>query len=126
MSKRKTILVADDSSTVRKFICFNLRMKNFDIVTAKDGLDALQQISHRPVDLAIIDAQMPNMDGFELIKTMRNSLEYKDLPIIILGSGPSEESIQHGAERGADSYMVKPFNAQMIQSQIARFLGSSE
>jgi len=119
---KKVILIADDSSTVRKFVSFSLRMKQFEVVQAEDGMDALEKASQTKISLAIVDLNMPNMDGFELIRTIRQSEDYKDLPIIILSSERSDESIQKGREAGANSYLVKPFDAKMIQYQVCKFL----
>ncbi len=119
---KKTILVADDSSTMRKFVTFSLKMKNFDVVVAEDGMDALEKITHQPVDLAIVDLNMPNMDGFELIENLRLTPDYKDLPIIILSSERGEAARDKGQQVGADAYLVKPFDAKMIQYQVSKYL----
>ncbi len=116
-------MIADDSSTVRKFVAFSLQMNQFEVVMAEDGMDAMEKISQNQVDLAIVDLNMPNMDGFEFIETIRKTEDYKNLPIIILSSEKSEESIQKGKAVGADSYLTKPFNAKMIQYHVAKFLG---
>jgi len=119
---KNTVLVADDSSTMRKFIAFSLKMQNLNVVTAVDGMDALEKISRVKIDLAIVDLNMPNMDGFELIQNLRQSRDYWDLPIIILSSERSEVSKERGREVGANAYLVKPFNAKMIQYQVSKYL----
>ncbi len=119
---KKRVLVADDSSTVRKFLTFSLKMQNLEVVTAIDGMDALEKIAQTKIDLAIVDLNMPNMDGFELIQYLRQSQDYKDLPIIILSSERSESSQKRGKEVGANVYLVKPFNAKMIQYQVSKYL----
>ncbi|HCW76182.1 MAG TPA: response regulator [Candidatus Marinimicrobia bacterium] len=115
-------MVADDSSTVRKFVSFSLALENFQIITAVDGMDALEKISRNTVDLAIVDLNMPNMDGFELIRAIRNSPDLKTLPVIILSSETSEKSKQLGRDAGADAYLEKPFNANRIKYQVSKFL----
>ncbi len=84
-------MIADDSSTVRKFVAFSLQMNQFEVVMAEDGMDAMEKISQNQVDLAIVDLNMPNMDGFEFIETIRKTEDYKNLPIIILSSEKNEE-----------------------------------
>lgn len=121
-SAKKVILVADDSSTVRKFVSFSLALENFQIITAVDGMDALEKISRNSVDLAIVDLNMPNMDGFELIRAIRNSSDLKTLPVIILSSETSEKCKQLGKDAGADAYLEKPFNANKIKYQVSKFL----
>lgn len=123
---KKVVLIVDDSSTLRKFVSFSLKMQNFDVLAAEDGMEALEQMSQRHVDLAIVDLNMPNMDGFELIRNIRSSQDYADLPIIILSSERSEESIEKGKALGANSYIVKPFDAKMVQYQVAKFLSSDQ
>ncbi|HDR04149.1 MAG TPA: response regulator [Candidatus Marinimicrobia bacterium] len=116
------ILVADDSSTVRKFVSFSLKLQDYIVITAEDGMDALEKISQTAVDLAIVDLNMPNMDGFELIETIRQSEDYKNLPIIILSSERGEGTKQRGFELGANTYLEKPFDAKVIQEQVAKLL----
>jgi len=119
---KKVIMVADDSSTVRKFVSFSLKMKEYEVVQAEDGMDALEKMSQTHVDLAIVDLNMPNMDGYELIETIRSSEDYSDLPVIILSSEGSEAAIEKGKQAGADSYMNKPFDTNMLQYSVSKFL----
>lgn len=119
---KKVILVADDSSTVRKFVSFSLKMENFNVITAEDGMDALEKMSQTHVDLAIVDLNMPNMDGFELIQNIRNSDDYGRLPVIILSSERGENAKERGEEVGANAYLEKPFDVKMIQFQVSKFL----
>lgn len=119
---KKRVLVADDSSTVRKFVSFSLRMQGLEVIPAVDGMDALEKASQTKIDLAIVDLNMPNMDGFELIQNLRESEDYRELPIIILSSERSEASMQRGKEVGANVYLTKPFDAKMIQYQVSKYL----
>jgi len=123
---QRVIMVADDSSTVRKFVSFSLKMKNFKVLTAEDGMDALEKMSLAKVDLLIVDLNMPNMDGYELIRTVRQSEDYQDLPIIILSSERSEEAIRKGKEAGANAYLVKPFDSKKVLYQVSKFLDLDE
>lgn len=123
-SKRKqVVLIADDSSTVRKFVTFSLASQSLEVVTAVDGMDALEKISQIPtVDLIIVDLNMPNMDGFEFIQEVRGSELHRDVPIIILSSERGEESKRRGKEVGASAYIEKPFDARNIEYQVSKFL----
>ncbi|MBA7691187.1 Phosphate regulon transcriptional regulatory protein PhoB [subsurface metagenome] len=129
MSKAKAhqnklvVLVADDSSTVRKFVSFSLSSQNMEVITAVDGMDALEKVSQAPrLDLVIVDLNMPNMDGFEFIENFRQSDMYRGVPIIILSSERGEESKKRGEEVGADAYIEKPFDAKKIRYQISKFI----
>ena len=123
-SKRKqVVMVADDSSTVRKFVSFSLAACDLEVVTAVDGMDALEKISQTPhVDLIIVDLNMPNMDGFEFIQNVRGSEVHRNVPIIILSSERGEESKRRGKEVGANAYIEKPFDARNIEYQVSKFL----
>ncbi len=122
LEMKKRVLIADDSSTVRKFVAFSLRLQGLEVIPAVDGMDALEKASRTRIDLAVVDLNMPNMNGFELIQHLRNSEDYRDLPIIILSSEKSEDSVRRGKEVGANVYLTKPFDAKMIQYQVAKYL----
>ena len=81
---KKVILVADDSPSIRKFVSFSLTMQGYEVISACDGMEALEKLPNAKVDLVVTDLNMPNMDGFELIKAIRANPEYEELPIIIL------------------------------------------
>lgn len=122
----RTILAVDDSATVRKFISVALSMQGFGIVTACDGMDALEKLPNQQVDLVITDLNMPNMDGFELIKALRENPNYEDLPVIILTSLNDEESRGRSARVGANSYIVKPFSLEKIQYEVSKYVRWAE
>jgi two-component system chemotaxis response regulator CheY len=122
----KTILVVDDSPTVRKFVSVSLSMQGFRVVTACDGMDALEQLPAQSVDLVITDLNMPHMDGFELIKSLRESPTYRDLPVIILTSASDEMSKQHSQQLGVHSYLQKPFSLEKIQYEVSKYLSWTE
>lgn len=119
------IMVVDDSPTVVKFVSFSLKKSGYDVITACDGMDAIEKISSHPnpVDLIITDLNMPNVDGYELIATLRKNSKYKDIPIIILSSEEDEADKQKGSEAGASSYLVKPFKSAVLIREISKFLG---
>jgi two-component system, chemotaxis family, chemotaxis protein CheY len=117
-----TILVVDDSATVRKFASVSLSMQGFTVVTASDGMDALEKMPAQKVDLIITDLNMPNMDGFELIKALRENPQYNELPVIILTSLADAESRSHGATLGVGSFLVKPFSLEKIQYEVSKYL----
>ncbi len=120
----KIILVVDDSPTVVKFVSFSLKNKGFKVVTACDGMDAVEKISNmsEKVDLVITDLNMPNLDGYGLIDTLRNNDEFVDTPIIILTSEEEEEDKQKGIQVGANSYLVKPFKPALLVCEVEKYL----
>ncbi len=122
----RQVLAVDDSPTVRKFVSVSLSMQGFDVVTACDGMDALEKLPQRKFDLVITDLNMPNMDGFELIKALRENAEYAELPIIILSSLADQDSREEGAKLGVHSYVVKPFSLEKIQYEVSKYLSWTE
>ncbi len=122
----KTVLVVDDSATVRKFVSVSLEMQGFDVTSACDGMDALEQLPKRKFDLVITDLNMPNMDGFELIRALRESPEYQELPVIILTSLSDQANKETGSKLGVSSYVVKPFSLEKIQYEVAKYVSWSD
>ena len=118
----KTILIADDSSTIRKLISLALVSQGYGVITANDGMEALEILAYSDVDLLITDLNMPNIDGYELIKAVRENELFASLPIIILSSEKDSEDIEKGLAIGANSYLVKPFVADKIQNEVNKFL----
>jgi two-component system chemotaxis response regulator CheY len=118
----KVILAVDDSSTVRKFVSVALSMQGFTVLTACDGMDALEKLPGAQVDLVITDLNMPNMDGFELIRSLRENPQYCDLPVIILSSLSDAGSKERGFELGVGSYLVKPFSLEKIQYEVSKYV----
>lgn len=123
MNTAKTILVAEDSASVRKFITLALKIKGYTVLAAEDGVQAIEKIPNTNIDLIITDLNMPNMDGLKLIKTVRANPEYQSIPIIILSSLSEDEDINLGLSTGANSYLIKPFNSRRIQYEVAKFIG---
>ncbi len=120
--KKKVALVADDSSTIRKLISLTLKATGTRVVTASDGMEALELLPTLDVDLIITDLNMPNIDGYEFIKIVRENEYYQDVPIIILSSEKEQEDIEKGIAAGANSYLVKPFVPEKLQTEIKKYL----
>lgn len=120
----KHILVVDDSKTVRNLVAFILKSEGFKVTTAEDGLDGLEKLySMQTVDLIISDVNMPRMDGFTFIKSVREQDAYTDVPIIILSTEGQEKDIQAGMSFGANLYMVKPAQPEKMVRNIKMLLG---
>lgn len=120
----KHILIVDDSKTVRNLVAFIMKKEGFKVTTAEDGLDGLEKLySAEEVDLIISDVNMPRMDGFTYIKTVREQDAYKDIPIIVLSTEGQEKDIQTGLSLGANLYMVKPAQPEKMVKNIKMLLG---
>ncbi|WP_027190021.1 response regulator [Fundidesulfovibrio putealis] len=120
----KTILIVDDSKTVRNLVAFIMKKEGFKVVTAEDGLDGLEKLySAEKIDLIVSDINMPRMDGFTFIKSVREQEAYRDIPIVVLSTEGQEKDIQAGMSIGANLYMVKPAQPDKMVKNIKMLLG---
>jgi two-component system chemotaxis response regulator CheY len=119
---RRQILIVEDSPTMRQLLVFALRrLKNVDIVEAQDGMDGLRKVSNDHFDLALIDINMPVMDGLKLISLMRGEESLKDIPIVVITTEGAAEDRERALKLGANEYLTKPIQANRVLS-VARGL----
>jgi two-component system chemotaxis response regulator CheY len=102
---------------------FTLQEAGYTVIEAGDGKDALEKVNGSAVDLVITDLNMPNMDGIELIKSLRSSQNYKFVPIIMLTTESQESKKKEGKDAGATGWIVKPFKPDQLLSVIKKVLG---
>ncbi len=121
MSKR--ILVVDDEVRYQRLLDANLRTDGYDVVTASNGLEAVEIFSSQPVDLILLDVMMPEMDGFETCQRVR---EYSNVPIIMLTAKGDEKDRVRGLDLGADDYLIKPFSATELLARVRAVLRRAE
>ncbi|MGB9821884.1 response regulator [Thermodesulfovibrio sp.] len=121
-----SVLIVDDSISVRKSLQSILEDKKLKVYTAKDGAEALNLIEKEKIDLVVTDLEMPIMHGYELISRVRKDPRFKDLPIIVLTSRGTKKHEEKAIALGADGYIVKPFDEKAIQEQILNRLIYSE
>jgi two-component system, chemotaxis family, chemotaxis protein CheY len=120
----KHILIVDDSKTVRNLVAFIMKKEGFKVTTAENGLDGLERLySAEKVDLIVSDINMPRMDGYTFIKTVREQDAYRDIPIIVLSTEGQEKDIQAGLSLGANLYMVKPAQPEKLLRNVKMLLG---
>ncbi|OYY95208.1 MAG: two-component system response regulator [Hydrogenophilales bacterium 28-61-23] len=113
----KTILIVDDSASIRQVVGLTLKGAGYDIVDAVDGKDALTKLDGRKINLVISDVNMPNMDGISFVKQMKTMPAYKFTPVIMLTTEGSEAMKRDGQAAGAKAWVVKPFQpAQMLDA----------
>jgi chemotaxis protein histidine kinase CheA len=121
--RRRTILVVDDSLTTRALEKNILEAAGYDVAVASDGREALEVLAEVPCDLAIVDLQMPRMDGYELTRRVRASAEHRDLPVIVVTSLETDKDMARGLEAGADAYIKKShFDQRELLSVIEQFI----
>lgn len=119
----KSILIVDDSETVRQALILALGNAGYQVFEAEDGFDALDKLSGAPVDMLITDLNMPNMDGLELIKKVRAEGHYRFTPIVMLTTESSEEKKKAGREAGVSGWIVKPFKPEQLLKVVKMVLG---
>jgi len=110
----KRLMTVDDSQTVRQALEMILTEAGYEVVEAVDGLDALGKWEECPVDMLITDLHMPNLNGIELIKKIRQKPGSKFVPIIMLTSESQPEMKEEGKKAGASGWIVKPFSPEQL------------
>ena len=116
------IMIVDDSLTIRKITSRLLTREGFEVVTAKDGLDALQLLSDNTPDAILLDIEMPRMDGFEFAKTARSDPKTAHIPIIVITSRTAEKHRNRAKELGIECYLGKPFQEEELLRSLREML----
>jgi len=113
-SSKPLILIVDDTPRVRQAISYLLTKKDYDISAAGNAAEALNLLSERPADLIILDVMMPETDGFELCRQLKEYKETKDIPVIFLTAKTTPSDIAKGLAAGAVDYIKKPYNSEEL------------
>ena len=121
--KNRVILVVDDEERMARFIRLNLEHDGFQVVEAYRGLDAIHKLRDTLPDLVLLDVMMPDMDGFEVLKLIR---ETSQVPVIMLTAKGEEDDRVRGLELGADDYITKPFSPRELVSRVRAVLRRTE
>ncbi len=126
MNKRKKVLVIDDEKDILEFVRFNLEQENFDVISSIDGLQGLNLVREQHPDIIILDLMLPNIDGLDICKIIKNDSKISTIPIIMLSAKSAESDIVIGLELGADDYMTKPFSVKELIARIKVNLRKSQ
>jgi chemosensory pili system protein ChpA (sensor histidine kinase/response regulator) len=124
-SAAPVVMVVDDSLTVRKITSRLLEREGYQVVTAKDGVDALQQLRETLPAVMLVDIEMPRMDGFDLTRNVRGDPRTRDIPIIIISSRTAEKHRSQAAALGVNAFLGKPYQESELLQQISAFLGAA-
>lgn len=119
----KKIMIVDDSVSIRKSVSFVLSNEGYEVVEAEDGIDGLKKAEENRCELVITDINMPNMNGIDLIKSLRQLAAYKFTPIIALTTESQDGKMQEGKEAGATGWIVKPFTTEKLVAIVSKILG---
>jgi chemosensory pili system protein ChpA (sensor histidine kinase/response regulator) len=116
------VMVVDDSITMRKVTGRVLERHNYEVITAKDGVDAIEKLQERIPDVMLLDIEMPRMDGYELATHMRNDTRLRGIPIIMITSRTGEKHRQRAFEIGVDRYLGKPYQENDLMRNVQEIL----
>lgn len=122
----KKILAVDDSKTMREMVTFTLKGAGYDVIEAEDGKAALAALNGAKVDAVITDLNMPNMNGFELIRALRANPNYKFTPILMLTTEGDASKKEEGKTAGATGWIVKPFNPEKLVEVVKKVCPPAE
>lgn len=120
--KRKTVLVVEDDTDSRSAICTILESLGYSHLSFASGKDALAGLKGQKIDIALLDIMMPEMDGYQLLREMKQIPELKDLPVIMVTAKDQDSEILEGYQFGADYYIPKPFTAKQLDYGLRLFL----
>ena len=121
MSQTINVLTVDDSASMRALLKAALTSRGYDVVQAVDGVDALEWLERNSgVDVIVTDINMPRMDGFGLIEALRGQSRFRDCPILVLSTESSDEKKARARSAGATGWIVKPFDADKLDSALRR------
>ncbi len=118
----KTVLIVDDSASLRQVVSIALRGAGYEVIEACDGKDGLAKLNGQKIHLIISDVNMPNMDGFTFVKNVKQQPSYKFTPVIMLTTEAGEDKKASGQAAGAKAWMVKPFQPSQMLAAVSKLI----
>jgi len=118
----KTIMIVDDSTSLRQVVSITLKGAGYDVLEARDGNDALSKLTGQKIHLIISDVNMPNMDGISFVRAAKQLPAYRFTPVIMLTTEAQESKKQAGQAAGAKAWMVKPFQPVQMLSAVSKLI----
>lgn len=120
----KTVLVVDDSRIMRNIVknYFNELNMTCNYIESPDGSDAMEQLWKQPIDLVLLDWNMPKLSGLDFLKKVRAMEKYKKLPIIMVTSEAARYNVIEALKMGATDYIIKPINGKMFKEKLSKIL----
>lgn len=118
----KTILIVDDSDSLREVVGIALKGAGYEVIEGADGQEGLNQLDGKKVHLIISDVNMPNMNGIEMVKKIKEMAQYKFTPIIMLTTESGEELKDQGRSAGVKAWMVKPFKPEQMLDAVSKLI----
>ncbi len=118
----KTVLIVDDSMSMRQVVRIALGSVGYEVIEAEDGKAALQKLNGKKIHLIISDVNMPNMDGISFVKEVKASPNYRFTPIIMLTTESETEKKEQGKSAGAKAWVVKPFRPEQLLTAVSKLI----
>ncbi len=116
------ILIAEDSPTIRRLVAARLAADGYEVIEAADGDEAVEMARRDQPDLVVLDKVMPKLDGFEVVRVLREDPQTRAVPIVMLTERTSEEDVLSGLHLGVEEYIPKPFSPHELSARIRRLL----
>jgi two-component system chemotaxis response regulator CheY len=117
-----TLLIVDDSASMRQMVSFTLKDAGYEVISANNGKDALTKADNAKIAMVITDLNMPEMDGIELIKQLRGKPGFKFTPIVMLTTESQDSKKLAGKQAGASGWIVKPFKPDQLLDTVKKFV----
>ncbi|NJM28605.1 MAG: response regulator [Pseudanabaena sp. RU_4_16] len=117
-----TIMIVDDSAMIREMVCEHLKQQGLAVVEAFDGADAIEKVKVSLPDLVVTDVVMPNKNGYELCRWLKNDPKAQSIPVIMCTTKSEEFDKYWGLKQGADAYVTKPYNPDELLNAIKQLL----
>jgi two-component system, chemotaxis family, chemotaxis protein CheY len=118
----KTVLIVDDSNTMRQMVAFTLQQAGFAVLEGSNGQEGLTKLASQRVDLIVTDLNMPVMDGITFIRNIRRGATTRGIPVLMLTTESQDSKKREGKEAGATGWIVKPFHPDKLLNTISRVL----
>ncbi|HEX4917581.1 MAG TPA: response regulator [Limnobacter sp.] len=118
----KTVLIVDDSTSLRQVVSMTLKSQGFEVLEGCDGKDALTKLDGRKISLIVSDLNMPNMDGLSFVREVKKLANYKFVPIIMLTTESDERLKSEGQAAGLKAWMVKPFKPEQMIAAVNKLV----
>jgi two-component system, OmpR family, response regulator MtrA len=122
MNGRSLVLVVDDDADILSLVKAVLERSGHEVVAVRDGAEALASARARKPDLAVLDIAMPEVDGLEVLRRLRDDATTSDLPVVLLSARAQEADVERGFAIGATAYLKKPFSPRELSEHVAELL----
>jgi DNA-binding response OmpR family regulator len=120
---RPVVLVADDDEDILALVGLRLERAGYEVLAARDGVEALEAVDTRTPDIAVVDVMMPRMDGHELVRRLRARAETRSMPILVLTAVVHDRVVDASVAAGADAHMRKPFSPGELVARLDELVG---